>query len=112
MYEIKKRKRKFECDSAPIITYQRDILSACELKVEAGTNGLKGGDGGHGSRTFIRLEAFGGADIEVQKTKDESGYDNGVELRFTGDAELINIIKGLKFITHVLEDQIDNGDED
>ena len=42
-----------------ITTYTREIYSANVLEVEAGTNGFQGGDSGHGSRTYIRIEDMG-----------------------------------------------------
>ena len=48
-----------------ITTYTREIYSANVLEVEAGTNGFQGGDSGHGSRAYIRIEDMGSTDIRV-----------------------------------------------
>ena len=39
-------------DGTKITTYTRDVVSANVLQVEAGTTGYKGGDTGHGGRTY------------------------------------------------------------
>ncbi len=85
-----------------ITTYKREIVSANVLEVEAGTNGYKGGDSGHGSRTYFRIENAGGTDIEAHPIG-PYGTD-GIEVTLGGDCELETIIKALKFITKVLED--------
>lgn len=63
MYEIKEKER--EIGGKTVTTYSRDIYSANVLEVEAGTNGYQGGDSGHGSRTYFRIENAGGTDIEA-----------------------------------------------
>ncbi len=83
-------------------TYKREIVSANVLKVEAGTNGYQGGDIGHGSRTYFRIENEGGTDIQVRPLGRYG--DEGFEVTLGGDCELETIITALKFITKVLED--------
>lgn len=95
MYEIKSSKRD------GITTWTREITSANILEVEAGTNGYKGGDTGHGSRTYFRIEDLGSTDMTVNVTKD------GFEVQLGGDCELMTIIEALKFIVEVLEDQVE-----
>ena len=51
MYEIKENRREL-FDGTEITTYTRDVVSANILQVEAGTTGYKGGDTGHGGRTY------------------------------------------------------------
>ena len=85
----------------PVPAFIRDIVSANIIEVEAGTNGLHGGDSGHGSRTYIRIEDIGGTDITVTPT-----FDNrGVEIILGGDCELNTIIDALKFVVKVLKQQ-------
>ena len=62
MYAITEKERNIE--DTIITTFSRDIYSANVLEIEAGTNGYKGGDTGHGSRTYFRIENAGGTDIE------------------------------------------------
>jgi hypothetical protein len=83
-------------------TYKREIVSANILEVEAGTNGYQGGDTGHGSRTYFRIENEGGTDIQVRPLGRYG--DEGFEVTLGGDCELETIITALKFITKVLED--------
>ena len=97
MFAVKECQRVV--NDKPIITFQREIVSANILEVEAGTNGYQGGDSGHGSRTYIRIEDVGSTDIEV------TPKENGVEIVLGGDCELETMIRALKFITKVLEDQ-------
>ena len=101
MYEIKENTRKI--DGMDVTTYTREIYSANVLSVEAGTNGYQGGDYGHGSRTYFRITDCGSTDIRVKA----HGFDGdeGLEVTLGGDCELETIIRALKFITKVLEDQ-------
>ena len=100
MYEIKEKER--EIGGKTVTTYSRDIYSANVLEVEAGTNGYQGGDSGHGSRTYFRIENAGGTDIEAHFIG-PYGTD-GIEVTLGGDCELETIIMALKFITKALED--------
>ena len=82
--------------------YTREIFSANVLEVEAGTNGFQGGDSGHGSRTYIRIEDMGSTDIRINPLGRDG--DEGFELFLGGDCELETMICALKFITKALED--------
>ena len=102
MYEIKENTRKI--DGMDVTTYTREIYSANVLSVEAGTNGFQGGDSGHGSRTYFRIEDQGSTDIEVRSYNSKfSG--GGFEVILGGDCELETMIRALKFITKVLEEE-------
>lgn len=100
MYAITEKERSI--DGTLITTYSREIYNANVLEVEAGTNGYKGGDSGHGSRTYFRIENAGGTDIEARLIG-AYGTD-GIEVTLGGDTELETIITALKFIINVLED--------
>lgn len=90
-------------------TWMREVVSANILEVEAGTNGYHGGDAGHGSKTYIRIEDAGGTSIKVKPIND--GYGNiGFEMELGGDCELSTIIEAFKFVVTVLEDQIEHQD--
>ena len=84
-----------------ITTYSREIVSANIIEVEAGTNGYCGGDSGHGSRTYIRIENAGGTDLRVTPNE----HNDGVILKLGGDCELTTIIKAFKFVIKVLRSQ-------
>ena len=100
MFAISEKGRKI--DGIDVTTYTRDIVSCNLLEVEAGTNGYQGGDSGHGSRSYFRIENQGGTDIRV-KPLGRYG-DDGFEVIIGGDCELETMITALKFITQALED--------
>jgi hypothetical protein len=87
-----------------IVTKSRQFAGACSLEVEVGTTGARGGDAGHGCRTYLRLRIFGAEmRVEVPQRRDE------VALIFGGDAELGNLIDALEFALDVLRDSAGDG---
>lgn len=102
MYEVTSRNRKIK--GVDVETWEREIIDANILTVEAGTNGYQGGDTGHGSRTFIRISDEGGTDISAKVLTDRFGDTTGIEIALGGDAELSTIIEAFKFIIKVLEE--------
>ena len=102
MYEIKENRRVLP-DETEITTYSRDIVSANILEVEAGTTGYKGGDSGHGGRTYFRIADAANTDIQVHPIGRYA--DEGFEVFLGGDCELETMIRALKFITKVLEEE-------
>lgn len=104
MYETTCSARRV--NGVDIETWSRDIIDANLLSVEAGTNGYQGGDTGHGSRTYIRIQDEGGTDIGARAITDKFGFTTGIEIALGGDSKLSTIIEAMKFITKVLEDQI------
>ncbi|HES5977288.1 TPA: hypothetical protein VOY35_001090 [Streptococcus pyogenes] len=103
MYEVTERRRKLD-DGTEITTYTRDVVSCNILQVEAGTTGYKGGDTGHGGRTYFRIKDEGGTDIDIKPFMDRFGSE-GFEVTLGGDCELETMIRALKFITKVLEEE-------
>ncbi len=103
MYEVIE-KRKI-VNGKELVTFSRDVISANILEVEAGTNGYHGGDTGHGSRTYFRIENAGGTDIDVRPINPTCFGCDGFEVALGGDCELETMIRALKFITKVLEDE-------
>ena len=101
MYAIKEDNKVVKGKEVP--TFKREIISCNILEVEAGTNGYHGGDTGHGSRTYFRIRDLGSTDITA-RVLGKYG-DEGIEVSLAGDCELETVIKALKFITKVLEDQ-------
>ena len=102
MYEVREKRRKL-LDGTEITTYTRDVVSANILTVEAGTTGYMGGDSGHGGRTYFRIEDQGSTDIQVLPI---GRYGDEVfEVFLCGDCELETVIRALKFITKVLEEE-------
>ena len=84
--------------------YKTEFDSFNSLEVTAGTTGYKGGDSGHGCRTFIRIKDTSCTDIQINKLTD-GDRDEGVEIILGGDSELGTMIQGLAFILHVLKTQ-------
>ena len=103
MYEVRENRRKLQ-DGTEITTYTRDVVSANILEVEAGTTGYMGGDTGHGGRTYFRIKDEGGTDIDIKPFMDRFGSE-GFEVTLGGDCELETMIRALKLITKVLEDE-------
>lgn len=86
-------------NGSTITAYHCDFAGANILQVCAGTNGYKGGDSGHGSRTLFSLRDIAGSDIEI------TPLYKGVEISLGGDSELLTLIEALKFAVSVLEEQ-------
>lgn len=103
MFAIEEKRRVLK-DGTKITTFSRDIYSANILEVEAGTTGYMGGDTGHGGRTYFRINDAGSTDINVSSITDRYKC-SGFEVTLGGDCELETIIRALKFITKVLEDE-------
>jgi hypothetical protein len=103
MFEVTERRRKLE-DGTEITTYTREVISCNILQVEAGTNGFQGGDSGHGSRTYFRIKDLASTDINIRSHTDSYGGSE-FEVTLGGDCELETMIRALKFITKVLEDE-------
>lgn len=87
----------------------KQIVSANIIEVEAGTNGYRGGDTGHGSRTYIRIADLGNTDINFRVIPNAGNGSLIIELG--GDRELSTIIKGLKYIIKTLQGQISRYEE-
>ena len=85
-----------------------------QLHVEAGTNGPKGGDSGHGCRTFIRIAEAGGTDwgVTVEGGQEEDGvFDSpsAIEITLGGDSELDTMIRALEFVLAALKGTTEGG---
>ncbi|MGI6736719.1 MAG: hypothetical protein ACOX41_05330 [Anaerovoracaceae bacterium] len=104
MYEINERSKVLD-DGTEITTYEREVVSANILDVEAGTTGYMGGDTGHGGRTYFRISDAACTDMDVHVLRDRYGDVAGFEVTLGGDCELETMIRALKFITKVLEDE-------
>ena len=84
-------------------TKKREFISCNSFLAEAGTTGYKGGDSGHGARTFFSIKDTCCSDIYTNIVEAECG--TGFEVRINGDTELDTVIEALKFIVQVLEEQ-------
>ena len=103
MYEVKENSKILK-DGTEITTYSRDVISCNILEVEAGTTGYCGGDTGHGSHSYIRIYDAAFTDMEIHSYTTCCG-SNGFEVCLGGDCELETMIRALKFITKVLEEE-------
>lgn len=89
-------------DNIDIRTFSTEIVDACAIGVESGTTGFKGGDAGHGCRTYVRFTPFCGADVDIREDNDGS-----IEIIASGDAELRTLLESFKFVAQELEDEIE-----
>ena len=64
---------------------RKTFNSANILEVIAATNGFKGGDAGHGSRTLIRINDLAGTAIKAKVIPERVSGNGGVELMLAGD---------------------------
>ena len=96
MYEVKENSRILK-DGTEITTYIRDVVSCNILEVEAGTTGYCG-------RTYFRIQDAACTDMEIHSYTTRCG-SNGFEVCLGGDCELETMIRALKFITKVLEEE-------
>ncbi len=67
------------------------------IEVEAGTTGFRGGDAGHGARTYFRIKDLGCTDMKI------TTITGGVVIELGGDAEIITFIKALEFAVGILK---------
>jgi hypothetical protein len=103
MYEILSKNKVINRICIP--TWQREIINANILEVEAGTNGYQGGDSGHGSRTYFRLKDVCSSDLTVRALSDKFGNPSGVEILLGGDTELKTFIEALEFAIKVFKEE-------
>lgn len=100
-------KTKTIIDGYEVDTYKTDIEGICSIEVEAGTNCPKGGDTGHGGRTFITLRDICCTDMRVSVHDSygrllEEGDADEVTISFGGDEECRNLIEALEFALKAL----------
>ena len=115
-------------DGKAIPVQSKEIVRDNIIKVEVGTNGYKGGDSGHGSRTYFAIEniastdmrlSFAGGDafcghvtigdLEIKGRTGMTGSEieaDRIEIEFGGDAELETFIEALGFALITLRKQV------
>ena len=96
-------------DNIQIETESKELVNANILEVEVGTTGYRGGDSGHGGRTYIKLQDHSSTDIRVRVNCGEwhSLMSEGpLEIALGGDAELDTFIDALEFAVKTLKAQI------
>lgn len=101
MFEIKE-KQKVLPDGTQITTFTREVISTLGIETEVGTTDFKGGDASRGGRTFRDM---GFTNLYVKTTPGHNGNTGEVEFFLGDDCELEVIIRALKFVVKVLEDE-------
>ena len=93
-------------DGKSVETTIREFTEFTRMGVEVGTNGLKGGATGHGSRTYIRLfDTGGGYNLEFHIKKGK--YDNDdLIISAGGDNELQTLAAVFRFVADQLDGKI------
>ena len=86
-----------------------------QLKIEAGTNGPKGGDSGSGSRTVVRIADDASTTWNVSVTDrhgDEQVFESPLEIAITlgGDSELDTMIRALEFALAALKGTVEEAE--
>ena len=92
-----------------VTTLTKQIYDFNVLEVEVGTTGYKGGDTGHGGRSYIRIQDLTSTDIKIRKLGNKYGENKGVEIILGGDAELRTILRAFHFIAETLEISLTQG---
>ena len=113
-----------EVDGVPVLTAINEIADCNILTVEVGTTGKKGGDTGHGCRTYLCITnggstdlncrtGLGGHDVDADGRchhhidATDHGHVDRVEIMLGGDSELDTFIEALDFAVDVLKKQRD-----
>lgn len=97
------------CGEHGEVIYEGKIIPTvtCETPfttVTCGTNGYKGGDWGHGSRTYVKVEGSGLNGYQIRKIdEDKEGASNGYEIAVGGDLELDSMIETFEAIASNLK---------
>lgn len=114
-------------DGYEVPVREKEITNANIIKVEVGTNGIRGGDSGHGSRTHFAIEnvsstdmklAFDGGDaycghvdvgdVRMKCREGMHGCEiqaERIEIEFGGDDELDSFVEALEFAVATLKEQ-------
>ena len=77
-------------DGVTIPSFKKEIEAENTIEVEVATTGYKGGDSGHGGRTFFKV-----GDVSCTDIRPSSTYDS-VEIVLGGDAEMETFCETLR----------------
>lgn len=91
-------------DGVDVPTQTREMVSANVIEVEVGTTGHRGGDSGHGGRTYFRIKDLGSTDMSAKITGESCGNAGEIEISFGGDCELDTFIEALEFALKTLKE--------
>ena len=103
LYEIKRNKK--DVDGVLVETWKREIVNANILEIEVGTTGYKGGDTGHGGRTYLSIKNLSSTDLNAYIINNDFGDTEKVVIELGGDTELGTFIEALEFAINVLKEQ-------
>lgn len=89
-------------DGIVIPTQVTEFVDCNILEVECGTTGFKGGDSGHGGRTYFRIGDQASTDMRLRYMDSGDWQWHDIEVRqieivFGGDSELETFARALKF---------------
>lgn len=104
MFEVKENQKVLP-DGTQITTFTREVISTLGIEAEAGTTGFNGGDASCGGRTYFRFKDMGFTNMHIKTTRGRDGNTGEVEFFLGGDCELEVIIRALKFVVKVLEEE-------
>ena len=82
---------------------EKEIPNWNILKVKVGTTGYRGGDAGHGCRSFVMLTNLSSTDWRATVKSDPGGDIQSIRIDLFGDSELETIIEALRFAAYNLE---------
>lgn len=105
MYEIRSGSKQI--NGKRIDTFERNIAgdNSC-MEIEAGTNGICGGNRSAGGRTYFRLSALTKSDFFARVKEDEEGRTSSVEIVFCGDDGLRAFMTAMEFAYDAISDRI------
>lgn len=84
-------------DRISIAAKQIEITSANILSVTAGSTGFKGGDTGHGGRTYFAIKDEASTDLRLRVNNGHWNQVENIEIALGGDTELETFLEALKF---------------
>ena len=104
-------------DDINVKCYEKTMEPINGFSILVGTNGHKGGDSAHGSRTFIQFENVYATDMrcearDINGKHHEIGLCDTISLIFAGDAELDCVYEALKFAVEKLGKYTKGTEED
>lgn len=106
---IKDVLKKNICGEYGEVVYGGKIIPTVTCKtpyttITCGTNGNKGGDWGHGSRAYVKVECGSLSDYQIRKIDEgDDGESSGFEIAVGGDCEIESLIETLETITSNLK---------
>lgn len=100
--DISESKHERMIDGIMVQTDVAELISCNTLKVEVGTTGYKGGDSGHGCRTYLRIESLSASDMTTHAICDNYGHALA-EIKMGGDTELSTLVGALEFAVEKLK---------